>query len=168
MRVSLNLKFITRTLKVETFLFFQLKPLLNCSKKTLHLCTAYQWNQSISFKYIKKKKKVNQTCHIAPGSLFEAGSLPWIESEQQAKGNSPFADLLTSMLKQEWCWLLKRNQLGGLNFSATAIGNGKFFFFFFFISVVIQGQREQTEPRGVLECRNGRNRPLSSVPPPCY
>ena len=60
MRVSLNLKFITRTLKVETFLFFQLKPLLNCSKKTLHLCTAYQWNQSISFKYIKKKKKESE------------------------------------------------------------------------------------------------------------
>ena len=89
---------------------------------------------------------MNQTCHIAPGSLFEAGSPHWIEREQQAKGNSPFANLLTSMLKQEWCWLLKRNQLRGLNFSATATGNGKFFLFCFF--VVTQGQKSRQNQGG--------------------
>ena len=35
------------------------------------------------------------------------------------------------------------------------------------VSVVTQRTKEQIKPRRVLECRNGKTRPLSSFPPPC-
>lgn len=38
----------------ESSCFFEPKPLLNPSRITLHLRTAYQWNKCISFKRIKK------------------------------------------------------------------------------------------------------------------
>lgn len=105
----------------NVIVFFKLKPLLSYSKVTAQ--SVSETNVSL-LNTFKKDLKANQPCPIAPGSLFETGSRPWIGRRHERRSTSP-AGLLTSMMEQRWGWLLKGKQLKVLNLSIGAAGNGQ-------------------------------------------
>lgn len=105
----------------NVIVFFKLKPLLSYSKVTAQ--SVSETNVSL-LNTFKKDLKANQPCPIAPGSLFETGSRPWIGRWHERRSTSP-TGLLTSMMEQRWGWLLKGKQLKVLNLSVGAAGNGQ-------------------------------------------